>query len=973
MPLISGVANAPALPAGWQAVNYAGTNHDFTAAPSTAQGSTGWKYNYDPVNTLNDVAPKQWANAKDTKGNLWVWIPRYTYRAIQYADDPEVKIRFSAGTVDDTTAIDTRTCKAHKAFKFGITELTGIWVMKYDAYDDTTNGIPGSKPAQVSYRSISVNDIFTKCRSMQPSITTAVDGVDNHMMKNSEYGAAALLSYAVGQGRPKINGDSGYHTGYTTSGATNQTGSLDTTGETSSTGNVTGIFDLVGCGYIYVASYVNNGNANLNTYSKALVDAAPEYKDVFPVGSGDTQAANYAAAAGLSDGMLLNETSTNGDNNPASSWKNWNNTAANSSFPDSTSPVFLRGGSFSSSGAGLAYFDYATGNASTNCGFRACFVNLNSAPLISGSDENLGDKNGPFSVVYQVSDADGDAVDVTESINGSVVRTITEAAQNTDLELAIDLTAWGSLAINQPHTITIEAIDSFGNKSTRTYTFTKVNATPSAPGPIVRPIAGSTVVGNVTIEWSDATDADGDPLTYSVYYSADDGATVLPIATGVTALMLAWDTSVIPEGTNYRIYVKANDGKTDGPFVASGIFSIVHNLSPDALLAISPVQTARVPLQPTFMAGVGTDPEGDPQHFRLQIAKDVNFANVVVDLETSTKNMLTANQAGVEVDTTGFAGREATIARSTAHFNEGAASLQVTTSGTTANEGVELSPADAIGGKSYTSQVKVKGAGYIRIAIEELDSSGAYLRSTGSEPITLDGIEWQTLTIFARTGQDCAKLRVVVLTSSVIGATFYCDAFMLVTGETAPDTFIPGQQYGAGTADAISGWEIHDGTNWIPMPIGGAPAGTQQVRHSLQEPLQQNQSYYWRMAARDTTGAYGEWTLARIARAGNMLQLRLKTPIETSVEVERVLVFGYQNIAKDGSNPAVFKVEASNNAFDPFPVWKDITEAYMTQNYAELPNKNKAADKWGLDIRITVWANDTQGIIEILGLGIAFD
>ena len=104
-----------------------------------------------------------------------------------------------------------------------------------------------------------------------------------------------------------------------------------------------------------------------------------------------------------------------------------------------------------------------------------------------------------------------------------------------------------------------------------------------------------------------------------------------------------------------------------------------------------------------------------------------------------------------------------------------------------------------------------------------------------------------------------------------------------------------------------------------------------------------------------------------------MLQLRLKTPIETSVEVERLLVFGYQNIAKDGSNPAVFKVEASNNAFDPFPVWKDITEAYMTQNYAELPNKNKAADKWGLDIRITVWANDTQGIIEILGLGIAFD
>ncbi len=971
MSLISGVANAPVLPAGWQAVNYAGTNHDFTAVPNTAQGSTGWKYNYDPVNILNNVAPKQWANAKDTKGNLWVWIPRFTYRAIQYADDPEVKIRFSAGTTDDTSAIDARTCKAHKAFKFGTTELTGIWVMKYEAYDDIANGIPGSKPGQVSLRSITVNDIFTKCRNMQPSITTATDGVDNHMAKNGEYGAAALLAYAVGQGRPKINGDSGYHTGYTTGGTVNTTGSLDTTGETSTTGNVTGIFDLVGCGYEYVASYVNNGNSSLTTYCQSLINADAKYKDVFPVGSGDTRADNYAAAAGQTDGMLIHETSSAGEG--TTSWKNWNSAAAYSYFPYSSDPVFMRGGNYAGSGAGLVCFGYYDGNANGSCGFRACFVNLNSAPLISGSDDNLGDKNGPFSVVYQVSDADGDAVDVTESINGGVIRTITGAAQNTDLELAIDLGTWGSLALNQSHTITIEATDGFGNKSTRTYTFKKVNATPSAPGPIVRPITGSTVVGNITIEWSDATDADGDPLTYSVYYSADDGATILPIATGVTALMLAWDTSVIPEGTNYRIYVKANDGKTDGPFATSGIFSIVHNLRPDALLAISPVQTARVPLQPVFMAGVGTDPEGDPQHFRLQIAKDINFANIVADLETSTKNMLTANQAGVEVDTTGFVGKGATIAKSTVHFNEGAASLQVTTSGTTANEGVELSPVDAIGGKSYTAQVKVKGAGYIRIAIEELDNKGAYLRSTGSEPITLDGTEWQTLTVFARTGQDCAKLRVVVLTSSVIGATFYCDAFMLVIGETAPDVFIPGQQYGAGTADAISGWEIYDGTNWIPIPTGGAPKGTQQVRHSLQEPLQQNQSYYWRMAARDTTGAYGEWTLARIARAGNMLQLRLKTPIETSVEVERLLVFGYQNIAKDGSNPAVFKVEASNNAFDPFPVWKDITEAYMTQNYAELPNKNKAADKWGLDIRITVWANDTQGIIEILGLGIAFD
>ena len=966
MALVSGIANAPVLPAGWKPVNH--------VSGQTFQESTlaNWQYNYDPVNTVNGVAPKMWANAKDTKGNLWVWIPRYTYRAIQYADDPEVKIRFSSGTMDDTTPIDGRACKKHPGFKFGTVELPGIWVMKYQAYkDDANGGIPGSLPGKVSWRSITVNDIFNQCLNLKNNVATSATGLDSHMLKNSEWGAVALLAYAVGQGRPKINGDSGYHTGYTTNGATNATGSLDTSGETSTTGNPTGVFDMVGCGWHYVASYVNNGNSNLTTYCQSLVNADAKYKDVFPVGSGDTRAANYSAASGLTDGMLIHETSTAGEG--STSWKNWNNQAAYSYFPYSTYPVFMRGGNYSIGSAGLAYFNNNNGNANSNRGFRACFVNLNSAPLISGSDEDLGEKSGPFSIVYQVSDPDGDSVNITEKINGNVVRTIEDVAQETDIELAIDLTTWGNLALNQSHTITIEATDSFGNTSTRTYTFTKVNAVPSAPGSIISPVAGSTVVGNVTIEWTEATDPDGDELTYSVYYSADEGATLLPIATGVTALMLAWDTSTVEEGTNYRIYVRANDGKVDGPFAVSGIFSIVHNLSPDALLAIAPVHTARVPLQPVFMAGVGTDPEGDPQHFRLQIAKDVNFTNIVADLETSTQNLLTANQAGVEADTTGFTARGATIERSTAQFYEGAASLQVTTSGTIANEGVELSPVDVLGGKSYAAQVKVKGAGYIRLVIEELDSEGNYLRSTGSNPITLDGTSWQTLSVFARTGQDCAKLRLAVLTSSVIGATFYCDAFMLVKGEFSPDEFIPGQQYGPGTADAIAGWEIYDGANWVPMPATGAPVETERVRHSLRQPLQQNQSYYWRMAARDTTGSYGEWTLPRIIRAGNVLQFRLKTPIETSAEVERVLVFGYHTVAKDGANPAVFKVEASNNAFDPFPVWEDITAAYLARKYAELSNKNRTADKWGLDVRVTIWANDTLGTIEVLGLGIAFD
>ena len=474
MGLTSGVANAPILPPGWLPQNLS-SGQTFADAPSAVQGSTGWTYNYDPVNTVNGVSPKQWANAKDTKGNLWVWIPRFTYIILT---DPTMHAKFSNGLTDDISG----SYKKHKGFTLGTTELPGFWAMKYQAYQDATNGnIPGSKSGQVSWRSITVNDIFTNCLSLKNSLATSAASVDSHMMKNLEYGAVSILAYTVGQGRPKINGDNGYHTGYTTAGATNAAGSLDATGETSTTGNTTGVFDMVGCGYQYVASYVDNANANLDTYCLALKNADSKYKDVLPMGSGDTQAANYAAAAGLSDGMMLNETSTNGDNTPASGWLNWNSVATSSSFPYSTIPMFIRGGNYSFSASGLAYFLSTTGNVSTVIGFRACFANLNSAPLISGADSNLGDKSAPFSIVYQVSDPDaGNTVNVVEKIDATTLRTINGAAQNTDLELIIDIGTWNALALGS-HTTTITVTDNNGSQTVRTYTFNKVNA---APGPV---------------------------------------------------------------------------------------------------------------------------------------------------------------------------------------------------------------------------------------------------------------------------------------------------------------------------------------------------------------------------------------------------------------------------------------------------------------------------------------------------------
>jgi hypothetical protein len=399
----------------------------------------------------------------------------------------------------------------------------------------------------------------------------------------------------------------------------------------------------------------------------------------------------------------------------------------------------------------------------------------------------------------------------------------------------------------------------------------------------------------------------------------------------------------------------------------------VHNLAPGTPSALSPVHTARVPLQPVFECAVGADPEGDPQHFRLQIATDSNFANLVADLETAIQNLLTANQASIETDTTGFTARGSTISRDTTYFDTGNASLKVVTSGSAQNEGVELAPVNVLGGKSYAAQVKIRGAGYVRLGIEELDAAGNILRSTACNPVTLDGTQWQILSVVARTGTDCAKVRLVVLTSSVVGATFYCDSFMLVKGEDLPATFIPGGSFGNGTNSSLAGWEIYDGLNWVNMPATGAVAGTQKVRHTLQTALTRNQSYYWRMAAKDINGNYGSWTVPRIIRAGDLLQIQLKEPIETSAEAQRLLVFGYQNVAADGARPAILKVEAANNAFDTVPTWQDVTAAYLAREYVNLTNTIKTADKWGVNVRFTVWANDTLGPIELFGFGLAFD
>lgn len=99
----------------------------------------------------------------------------------------------------------------------------------------------------------------------------------------------------------------------------------------------------------------------------------------------------------------------------------------------------------------------------------------NSAPVISGSDLNLGSKQEDFLVSYSVTDADADdAVTVTEQIDDLVIikDTPITLGESRDIQVNINKFDLGE------HKITITARDKKGALSSRVYTFKKVNSAP---------------------------------------------------------------------------------------------------------------------------------------------------------------------------------------------------------------------------------------------------------------------------------------------------------------------------------------------------------------------------------------------------------------------------------------------------------------------------------------------------------------
>ena len=342
--------------------------------PKLGSGMTPIKWNGSSwVNTTGsdkdwyDYTSKKWANAKTSDGSMWVWIPRYAYSitsGYHSSSAGNIDVEFMKGLTNETStgrksfnnASGQGKWNIHPAFNYGQT-VSGIWVAKFEA--SNSGGKIKVEPGVQSWRSITVNDIYTNCLNYNKTL-------NSHMMKNDEWGAVAYLSKSKygKNAEVDINSDSSYYTGGGSGNAY-----VTNVGQ-STTGTVHGVYDMSGGAWEYVAAYVNNGNSNLTNYGSSLVNGDAKTKNVYSKGSSDSRDNNYSANSGKY-GDAVYETSANG-NSSSSSWY-----GDYSYFPSTDWPFFYRGGGYGNGTyAGVFCFDSSDGNSNGSISFRPVLVAL---------------------------------------------------------------------------------------------------------------------------------------------------------------------------------------------------------------------------------------------------------------------------------------------------------------------------------------------------------------------------------------------------------------------------------------------------------------------------------------------------------------------------------------------------------------------------------------------------------------------
>ena len=262
---------------------------------------------YDDNNSVNQT--NLWANAVTTDGSMWVWIPRYAYKITEgytkkdskehNVDADEVIGNIEIKFIDinnnflDGTAGKAETNPSNIKYENGTglqqqwlvhpaftanpenggwdEELEGIWVAKFEAtgtYDEeSSTGTLSVLPGTESLRDMTVTQQYKLGKTSSFGENLSAETIGSHMAKNSEWGATAYLSYSkFGTNKAEIaqNTSSSHFTG----GTDNKADIYKVNYLQSTTGNATGVYDMNGGSWEYVAGYVNwRHSATHNEYN----------------------------------------------------------------------------------------------------------------------------------------------------------------------------------------------------------------------------------------------------------------------------------------------------------------------------------------------------------------------------------------------------------------------------------------------------------------------------------------------------------------------------------------------------------------------------------------------------------------------------------------------------------------------------------------------------------------------------------
>ena len=294
--------------------------------PATVSNDGTVKY-ADIYNEWYNSENKEWANAvilnegvtynvgdtiqESDIESYFVWIPRYRYQIFDEGNyttqesntkpstsiAKEIQIEFETNKVEPSIGSKQGEWLTHPAFTNF--DVNGIWVGKFETgYEGATtkeeaqvNSTDSSKvivkPNVYSWRNSTVSNMFKTGYNYNREL-------DSHMTKNTEWGAIAYLShskYGINT-EVRINNNSNYLTGYSATDETNQFSFPGVSGTTSdvtlpyntetgykasTTGNITGVYDMSGGAWEYVAGYMPSSSDasgftsdELNIYSKYL-------------------------------------------------------------------------------------------------------------------------------------------------------------------------------------------------------------------------------------------------------------------------------------------------------------------------------------------------------------------------------------------------------------------------------------------------------------------------------------------------------------------------------------------------------------------------------------------------------------------------------------------------------------------------------------------------------------------------------